>query len=146
MQLINKDKLPIVDSFIRMYGDLIKRIAGHYHRDIVFQRLRADENEYRDIMGRLGNVIYISEEEVGKMGLTEPEILASLAHEVGHVVYGTHNWHFDCEQRADSLAGDLGLGSQMISAIVKIIASRRYRNLTSMLVNRIYFLQNMLRG
>lgn len=145
MTLINKDNISIVESFIRLYGDALEKLAPHYRLPIIFRRLSPSQNNYADIMGRIGNTIYISEEEVGRIGLTPPEILASLAHEIGHVVYSTRGWDLDCEQRADSLAADLGLGSQMISAIEKILDSRRFQKLTSSLVSRIHFLQNMMR-
>lgn len=143
MKLINEDKLAIVATFIRLYGDALEKIADHYGKAIVFKRLGKTDNQYGDLMARIGNTIYISEEEVGKLGLSDPEILASLAHEVGHVVYSTRGWDPDCEQRADSVASDFGLGTQMISAIEKFIESRRYPGLTSMLVARIHFLQNI---
>ena len=145
MRLINKDNIEIVDVFIRLYGELIEDIAPHYKGDIVFKNLPADENEYHDIMGRVGNVIYHSEVEVGKSGLSDTEVLAALAHEIGHIVYNTRGWQQDQEERADSFAAELGLGAQMISAIEKIISSRRYHKLTSLLVGRIHFLQNMIR-
>ncbi|MBD5357968.1 MAG: hypothetical protein HDR88_13330 [Bacteroides sp.] len=146
MKLINSDNIPIVASFIRLYGDVVSEVASHYDKPIIFRRLSSKENEYGDIMGRIGTTVYISEEEVGSIGLTYPEIFASLAHEIGHIVYHTHGWQLDCEHRADMLAAQLGLDSQMISAIEKILDSRRFPNLTSLLVGRIHFLQNMMRG
>lgn len=146
MRLINRDNIEIVESFIRLYGEAIEQMASHYTEPIEFKVLTREENDYGDIMGRIGTTIYISEEEVGKIGLSDPEIFAALAHEVGHIVYHTRSWQPDCEQRADMLAADLGLGSQMISAIEKILESRRFTKLTSLLVGRIHFLQNMMRG
>lgn len=146
MQLINSDNIPIVDSFIRLYGDVLSDKISHYDGDIQFRILKKEDNDYQDIMGRIGRTIYISPEEVGRIGLSDPEILAAIAHEIGHIVYHTHAWQSDCEQRADMLAAELGLGSQMISAIEKILQSRRYSKLTSLLVGRIHFLQNMMRG
>ena len=146
MRLINRDNIEIVDSFIRLYGKAIENAASHYTEPIVFRNLSREENDYGDIMGRIGSTIYISGEEVGRIGLSDPEIFAALAHEVGHIVYHTHGWQPDCEQRADMLAAELGLGSQMISAIEKILESRRFTKLTSLLVGRIHFLQNMMRG
>lgn len=146
MRFINKDDIEIVDAFVHMFGDEIERLAPHYNGDIEFRLLRKSENEYHDLMGRVGNVIYYSEEEVGAIGLTDTEVLAALAHEVGHIVYNTRGWQQDKEERADMLATELGLGTQMIAALEKIIDSRRYHMLTSMLVGRIHFIQNMLRG
>ena len=143
MKLINENNLAIVAAFIRLYGDALGVLASHYDRPIVFKRLDKTDNQYGDIMARIGNTIYISEEEVGKLGLSDPEIMAALAHEVGHVIYSTRGWDPDCEQRADSVAADLGLGRQMISALEKFIESRRYPRLTSLLVSRIHFLQNI---
>lgn len=143
MKLINENKIAIVATFIRLYGDALGKLADHYDKPIVFRRLNITDNQYGDIMARIGNTIYVSEEEVGKMGLSDPEVLAALAHEVGHVIYATRGWDADCEQRADSVASDLGLGKQMISAIEKFIESRRYPRLTSLLVSRIHFLQNI---
>lgn len=139
MRLINKDDIEIVDVFIRMYGDVIKEMVPHFDDNIVFKLLPPGENDYRDIMGRIGKTVYFSKEEVGRIGLSDTEMLAALAHEVGHIVYNTKGWDTDCEQRADTLAADLGLGSQMISAIEKIIDSRRYNKLTSLLIGRIHF-------
>ena len=142
----NRDNIEIVDSFIRLFGGLINEIASHYKGDIEFRILREEENEFHDIMGRVGNTIYVSPKEVGLIGLSDVEMLAALAHEVGHIVYNTRGWDPDCEQRADMLAAELGLGAQMISAIEKILDSRRYNRLTAMLIGRIHFLQNMMRG
>lgn len=146
MQLINRENIEIVDIFTHMYGDLLNSLMPHYQGTIEFKNLLTDDNEYKDIMGRVGNVIFISREEAGKIGLTDTEMLAAIAHEIGHIVYNTRNWQADCEQRADMLAADLGLGSQMIRAIEKILDSRRYQRLTALLIQRIHFLQNMMRG
>lgn len=144
MIIQNNNKIPHVSAFIRLYGESLEKLACNFERPIVFKRLNKTENRYHDIMARLGQTIYISEEEVGKLGLTDPEILAVIAHEIGHVIYSTNSWQPYCEERADSVAADLGLGKQMISAIEKIIESRKYPQLTSNLVARIHFLQNMM--
>lgn len=146
MQLINRDNIAIVDSFIRLYGEVVTELAPHFTHPIEFRLLDDSENEYRDIMARIGHSIDISPKEAGAIGLTEGEMLAAIAHEIGHIVYGTRSWMPDCEQRADAWSAQLGLGDQMISAIGKILDSRRYRRLTSLLVERIHFLQNLLRG
>lgn len=146
MQFINRQNIEIVDIFISMFGEPVSRLASHYTGSIEFKILEKDENTYDDIVVRMGNTIYISPEETGKIGLSDTEMLAVIAHEIGHIVYNTHSWQPDCEQRADQLAAMLGLGSQMIGAIEKIIDSRRYKKLTSLLVERIHFLQNMMRG
>lgn len=146
MKLTNKDNIEIVDAFVRIYGDIIKQKASHMDGDIEFRLLKEDENEYHDILGRLGRRVYFSPEEAGRIGLGDTEVLAALAHEVGHIVYGTCGWQPDSEQRADTFAAELGLGDQMIGAIGKILDSRRYRKLTSQLVERIHYLQNMMRG
>lgn len=146
MRLINKDNIDIVDFFIRIFKDRLEELAPHYTGDITFALLPDEENDYRDMMGRVGSIIYYSPQEVRKIGLSDTEMLAALAHEVGHIVYNTRGWQPDQEQRADSFAADLGLGTQMISAIEKIIESRRFNKLTSLLIGRIHFLQNMMRG
>lgn len=142
--MILQNNIPYVSAFIRMYGESLDKLANHIEKPIIFKSLNKIDNQYNDIMVRFGHTIYISEEEVGKLGLTDPEILAVIAHEVGHVIYSTNSWQPYCEERADSVAADLGLGSQMISAIEKIIDSRKYSQLTSNLVARIHFLQNMM--
>lgn len=150
----NRFKLPVVDAFLRMYEDVLtekfndRPITGadngsHLPEVIKFLPLPDDENDYDDVVVKIANRIYISERQVGRMGFTYPELFAVLAHELGHILYHTHPWAYDSEERADSLAAELGLGSQMISVIEKIIASRRFRNLTSALVHRIHFLQHL---
>lgn len=146
MYFINRQNIEIVDIFVRLFGEPVAEEASHYSRPIIFKRLPSEDNRYRDIMLSIGNVIYISIEESGSVGLSETEMLAAIAHEIGHVVYGAHSFLPDSEQRADMLAAKIGLGNQMISAIEKILDSRRYRQLTSQLVSRIHFLQNMVRG
>lgn len=146
MQLINRQNIEIVDVFIRLFGELVSSLAPHFTEPIEFKILKDEENQYHDIMARVGRTIYLSPSEIGSVGLSDTEVLAAIAHEIGHIVYHTHAWQPDCEQRADMWAAQLGLGSQMIAAIEKFIESRRYRTLTSLLVERIHFLQNMLRG
>lgn len=91
----NPDGLEIVESFIRLYGRAVSSVAPHFEGVIVFRKLSRQDNQYDDIMGRIGKTIYISEEEVGKLGLSYPEFLAAIAHEVGHVVYSTRGWDMD---------------------------------------------------
>ena len=146
MHFINRQDIEIVDVFVRLFGEPVAEEATHYNMPIIFKRLDRDDNRYNDIMVSMGNTIYISMEEIGSIGLSDTETLAASAHEIGHIVYGAHGWWPDCEQRADMLAAKIGLGNQMISAIEKFIDSRRYRPLTSELVGRIHFLQNMMRG
>lgn len=147
----NKYELPEVESFLRLYGDDLRARFDEMRKladnktdlpeTIEFVPLPDEENEYDDVVVKLENRIYISKRMVGEMGFSYPELFAVLAHELGHILYRTHPWGFDAEERADSLAAELGLGTQMISVIEKIIASRRFRNITSALVRRIQFLQ-----
>ena len=146
MHFINRQNIEIVDVFVRLFGEPVADEASHFHRPIIFKRLTSEDNRYNDIMVSIGNTIYISVEESGKVGLSDTEMLAAIAHEIGHVVYGAHSWLPDCEQRADMLAAKIGLGNQMISAIEKFLESRRYKDIASQLVSRIHFLQNMMRG
>ncbi len=146
MHFINRQDIEIVDVFVRLFGEPVAEAAAHYTMPIIFKRLERADNKYNDIMVSMGNTIYISLDEIGSIGLSDTEILASIAHEIGHIVYGAHGWWPDCEQRADMMAAKVGLGNQMISAIEKFIDSHRYRRLTSQLVGRIHFLQNMMRG
>lgn len=146
MQLINRQNIEIVDVFIRLFGEPVSRLASHSTAPIEFKILKDEENRYHDIMARVGRTIYLSPTEIGAIGLSDTEVLAAIAHEIGHIVYQTHAWQPDCEQRADMWAAQLGLGDQMIATIEKFIESRRYRDLTSLLVERIHFLQNMLRS
>ncbi len=150
-KFINKYSIPEVDSFLRLYGDALVnrfdelRALAEDKRElpevIEFVPLSDEENEYDDVVVKLENRIYISKRMVGEMGFTYPELFAVLAHELGHILYRTHPWGFDAEERADSMAAELGLGNQMIAVIEKIIASRKFRNVTSALVRRIQFLQ-----
>lgn len=147
----NKYSIPEVDSFLRLYGDALVRRFDELRaladdktelpEVIEFVPLKDEENEYDDVVVKLENRIYISKRMVGEMGFTYPELFAVLAHELGHILYRTHPWGFDAEERADSMAAELGLGDQMIAVIEKIIASRKFRNVTSALVRRIHFLQ-----
>lgn len=149
----NKYGIEVVDSFLRLYEDLLKdkfsEIESMYEGSsqlpsrIEFLPLDDNENYYDDVVVKLDNKIYISGRQVGRIGFSIPEMYAALAHELGHILYRTHPWRFDAEERADSLAAEIGLGSQMISAIEKIIASRRFSNMTGALVRRIQFLKHL---
>lgn len=161
MKFKNYSGLQCVDAFLRLYGPALAEKfdasktslgassdaseVGNYDT-ILLLPLKEEENEYNDIVVRLSNRIYISEKHVGMLGFSNPELFAILSHELGHILFRTHPWAFDAEERADTLAADLGLGSQMISAIEKIIESRRFRHLTSALVQRIHFLQHLARS
>lgn len=143
MKIENPHKIPIVDSFLRLYGKTISRKFENEIFNVEIFPLPDSDNDYSDIMVRLGKKIFISQTQIGKLGLTPPEIYAALAHELGHILYRTHPWAADAENRADSLAAELGLGPQMIRVIEKIILSRRYPHITSLLVRRIQFLQHL---
>lgn len=143
MKLENPYNLPVVDAFIRLYGGVIADKCDWKNKDIRFLPLPDYDNKFRDIIVRYRDAIYISTSEIGKLGLTRPEIFASLAHELGHIVYGMQPFGIDAETRADGFAAELGLASQMISVIEKIIQSRRFRAITSQLVQRIQFLQHL---
>ncbi len=152
MLLINSNNIPTVDSFLRLFGEIIVdkfteienlHNSDRKFKDIEFLPLDDSENEYQDVVVRLGNRIYISDRMVGQMGFTPPELFAIFAHELGHILYNTHPWACDSESRADTLAAELGLGEQMISVLEKIISSRRFRQVTSDLVRRIQFLSHI---
>lgn len=136
---------------MRLYGDILTEklseqmaISDSRLPEVIeFLPLADEDNEYGDVVVKISNRIYISSKHVGQMGFSEPELFAVLAHELGHILYHTHPWAYDAEERADTLAAELGLGSQMISALEKIIASRRFRHVTSALVRRIQFLQHL---
>lgn len=143
MTITNEYNLFIVDSFLRCYGEVLDKMFKDEDYNIEILPLADTDNEYGDILVRLGKKIYISEREIGNLGLSSPELFAAIAHELGHILYHTHPWAHDAETRADTLAAQLGLRDQMISVIEKIIASRRFRHITSMLVQRIQFLQHL---
>lgn len=145
MKLDNPGTLPIVDSFIRLYGKEIEKKSKHKNYSVRFLSLPDCENRYRDIIVRYRDAIYISSSEIGKLGLTEPEIFAALAHELGHIAYGMLPFGNDAETRADAFAAELGLGTQMISVLEKILQSHRFNNITSQLVRRIQFLQHLVK-
>lgn len=143
MQFVNDAGLPVVDGFIRLFGPELSRMFAERDVIVVFKILHDSENDYRDIIARLGNTVYLSVSEVGELGLTDPEIFAALTHEIGHIMYGSQRFGIDAETRADSLAAELGLANQMISVIDKVIMSRRFPRLTSQLVCRIQYLQHL---
>lgn len=132
-----------VESYLRLFGPTLRSLFADRDFVIDFRALPDADNEYRDVAVRLNKTIYISVSEAGALGLTDPELFAAVSHEIGHIVYGMLPFGQDAESRADSLAAELGLGTQMISLIDKIIASRRFRNLTTQLVRRIQYLQHL---
>ena len=143
MNIINHTDIPEVESFLRLYGPLIEQRFGHEEFDVEIFPLPDEENAYGDILVRLGKKVYISATQTGKLGLSIPELYAAIAHELGHIFYRTHPWAADAENRADTLAAEVGLGDQMIRVIEKIILSRRYSHITSNLVQRIQFLRHL---
>lgn len=143
MKFVNTDRIPVVDSFLRLYGESLETLFPRRAVTIEFRNLPDSENEYHDVIVRLLNSVYVSAKETGNLGLTEPEIFAALMHEIGHILYGTLPFGSDAEMRADTLAAEMGLGLQMISVLEKIISSRRFRNITGELVRRIQYLQHI---
>lgn len=141
IRFYNCDNISIVDNFINLFENSINRLFPERDIDICIHSLPDSENTYGDIMARINRDIYISEKECGRIGLSDTEILAAISHEVGHILYKAYSHLPDSEQRADTLAAELGLGSQMISVIEKIIDSRRFPMLTSLLVQRIQYLK-----
>lgn len=143
MILENPNNIPVVERFIRLFNDIIVEKSNNEKKRINFLILPDIDNKYRDVIVRYIDNIYLSQSEIGNLGLTEPEIYACLAHELGHIIYGMQPFGGDAETRADSFAAELGLASQMISVIEKIILSRRFRNITTQLVQRIQYLQHL---
>ena len=143
MKFENPYQIPVVKSFLRLYSGTIDEIARDRDHRIVFLPLPDHENRYNDIIVRYRDAIYISETEINKLGLSAPEIFAALAHEIGHIVYGMLPFGTDAEMRADEFAAEVGLASQMIAVIEKIIMSRRFSDITSSLVQRIQFLHHL---
>lgn len=140
----NIDNTGIVDGFLRMYGEYLEERYSDRDMEISFIDVdKGDDNQYHDIMARINNTIFISMNECGKIGLTDVEIFAAIAHEIGHIIFRADAFQADSENRADQLAAELGLGNQMISVIEKIIMSRRYPRLTTQLVQRIQFLSHI---
>lgn len=144
LKLRNPENIGVAGMFIQMFGPLLGKIfSDRGDLTIDIRILPDDANEYKDIVARLGRNIYISPSQCGAIGLTNAEIMASIAHEIGHIMYGSMPFGFDAEFRADSLAFELGLGVQMMGAIDKIIASHRYRHITGQLVQRLQMLGSM---
>lgn len=143
MRILNPDNISIVESFLRLYSPELERRFGTLNYEVVISSLSDEDNDFHDIAARLGKKIFISRSQTDSLGLTFPEIYALIAHELGHIFYHTDPWDVDGENRADSLAAELGLADQMISVIEKIIQSRRFRNVTSLLVQRIQFLKHL---
>ena len=143
MKITNHTDIKEVDSFLRLYGEVLQQRYGEIEKAVDILPLDEEDNDYGDIIVRLGNRIFISKSRVGELGLTIPELYAAIAHELGHIFYHTAPWDVDAETRADTLAAELGLGNQMINVIDKIICSRRYRHITSQLVQRIQFLRHL---
>lgn len=141
----NPQEIPVVSSFLRLYGDSIKSKLSYDNREVTFHYLPDRDNDFKDPIARLGNDIFLSITEIGKMGFSYPEQFAAIAHEIGHVAYGTLPFGSDAETRADSFAAEIGLGSQMINVIERIIMSRKYRDITSGLVQRIYYLEHLIK-
>lgn len=145
MKFHNPQNIPVVNSFLRMYGEVLEDKLYADHREVTFLYLPDSENDFKDPIARLRNKIYLSKKEIGKMGFSIPEQFAAIAHEIGHIAYGTLPFGSDAETRADGFAAEIGLAEQMIGVIERIILSRRYREITSSLVQRIYFLQHLVR-
>lgn len=146
MRIVNAHRIPVAESFIRLYGEAMAERFPEVDAVVEILPLTDAENHYDDVLVRLGNRIYISERQTGALGLTVPELYAAIAHEFGHILYRTNPWAPDAEHRADTLAAELGLGSQMISVIEKVIQSRRFAHITSQLVRRIQYLTAMHRS
>lgn len=142
MELSNPHNISCVERFINLYGETLHARFPD-ESSVIFRRLDDADNTFGDALARLGRTIYISERVCRELCFTPNEVLAAIAHEIGHIAYRTDPFGFDPEQRADSLTYDIGLGQQMIGVIEKLLLSRRYRQLTSSLVGRIHFLQNL---
>lgn len=146
MKFINVDNIGMVESFIRLYGEKISRLAAEADSNIDtinFHHIRESDNLHRDIMVSLGRRICISEKEIERMNLTMGEVYAVIAHEIGHIIYNAPSFNPMSEQQADSVAMELGLGRQMISVLEKLLHYKKSRMSLGLTLTRIHYLQNM---
>lgn len=72
--------------------------------------------------------IWYNERKANRLGLTQSERFACIAHELGHIFDTSDRWDTPQQTRemnADQFAVELGLGNSMISALEKLIDYNR---------------------
>lgn len=113
--------------------------------------LACSMNKTEDDASSMLAVVVVDESCCELLGLTNEEIMASAAHEVGHIIfYFLSNKaiydKFGEEIIADEYATRMGLGNQLKSALIKLKSSDLYpevqRNLMRIRIQRIDFEMN----
>ena len=137
----NRQNIEVVSNFINSYSALFNA-ATNEDITIIFRTFQGS-NSSNDPMICYVNIIEYSEEMCNKLGLSEIEIFAMIAHEIGHIL-DKINKRTDTIPReicADSMACVLGLKNAMISGLKKMIASNLYPNENEMMNGRIEVLE-----
>lgn len=146
----NQEKIAIVYEFIQYYGNiLVTSFQTNKQIRIHFRTLQ--KNDFEDPMITWSNIIEYSPDVCEKLQLTNNEILAMFAHEIGHIL-DTKNPNVQDDEiarenreiAADSMAQVLGLGDALASGLYKLLKSGQYPNEIDLLRKRICILKQKL--
>lgn len=138
MQYANKQNIAVISSFIGYYGHLLNEVMDA-NNNITF--LPLVDNPHNDPVMRYSNVIKYSEEICKRFNLSEIEVYAMIAHEIGHILDETNSETIPREICADSMAQVLGLGKALTSGLSKLIESGLYPDENDVMKERIKILE-----
>lgn len=141
MKFINEKGIKVVSNFIDRYSAEFNASTNE-NTTIVFRSLPVN-NQHNEPLRCYANIIEYSEEISNRLGMSEIEIYAMIAHEIGHIMDKINN-RTDTIPReicGDSMACMIGLRKPMISALKKMIASNLYPNESEMMNGRIDVLE-----
>lgn len=141
----NNSQLSIFDSFIELYGD-DKMCKAIDCRCITFNQcpfcgVNKNDSPFETASGNIACSIEICKD----LNLSDCEMYAMIAHEVGHIYYQTWNMCIPilCKEiLADSAAIHFGLEKELASALNKLVNSGNYEDVKKDLCTRIDVLLN----
>lgn len=129
MEIVYKFGNAYIRSFLDRYAGIINKLPkGKYERynigesedHCIFRYSLYDDNTP---FGTCDDRIAINEKQCEKLGLDDNERDACLFHEIGHILYPVEQDGLNKELAADNLAMKYGLGTHLISALKKMVAS-----------------------
>lgn len=138
MKYTNKQNIAVISNFIRYYGNLLNEVMD-VNNNITF--LPLVDNPYNDPLIRHLDFIEYSEEICKRLDLSEMEVHAMIAHEIGHILDETNSERIPREIIADSMAQVLGLGKALVSGLNKLIESGLYPDENDIMKERIKILE-----
>lgn len=153
MKIVNNFNNAYLKGFLERYAEIIQEFPdGKY--DVYKMGSSEDHDAFKYSLiddnapfGTSNDRIAINETQCERLGLEDGEKDACLFHEIGHILHPNEDDGLKKELTADSLAVEIGLEDQLVSALKKMVVSDVFNiEASNEMMNRIEHWSNNMRN